>query len=81
MSTLTITFDRVWPGHPITLSAGQTITAEAPSGCHLRSRIGVDWQDVASPFTATDTSVIRLDCDTYEGTPKIATLTITGGGA
>lgn len=78
MTTITITFDRVWPGHPLTLSAGQTITADAPAGCQLRRQAGGQWHDIASPFTAAEPSVVRLDCDTYVGTPITATLEITG---
>ena len=78
MTTITVTFDRVWSGHPFTLSAGQTITATAPAGCQLRRRVSGEWQDVASPFTAAEPSVVRLDCDTYAGTPITATLVVTG---
>lgn len=78
MTTITITFDRVWPGHPFTLSAGQAVAVTAPAGCQLRRRVGDGWQDVASPFTAAEPSVVRLDCDTYAGTPITATLEITG---
>lgn len=78
MTTITITFDRAWPGHPITLSAGQTITATAPAGCQLRRRVSGEWQDVASPFTAAEPSVVRFDCDIHNGTLMQATLEITG---
>lgn len=76
MSTITATYDRVWDGHPINLSHGQTISVENMSGLSLKALAGETWRSVSSPYTADADCLVRLDCVTYTS-PVTAVLSIT----
>ena len=82
---MNVTMDRVIVGVPMYALDGDEVSYTAPAGCALRKSVDfVTWRDVSepSPFVHSGHPThYRIDCDTYEGTPKIATLTITGGGA
>lgn len=80
MSTITKTFTSTGQTMPDYARPGATVTYSAPDGCVLRRSADMQaWQDVAtpSPFVHDGSPAhYRIDCDTYEGTPKVATLEI-----
>jgi hypothetical protein len=72
MTTVNITFDRAWPGHPMKVPAGATVTVTNAPGCTLRNMAG---DALALPYTAPSDTIVKLDCDTYTA-PITATLEI-----
>lgn len=72
MRTVTIIFDRAWPGSPENVAAGQTVTVSNAPGCLLRDMAG---NTLATPFTAPDDMLVKLDCVTYTA-PVTATIEI-----
>lgn len=85
MSRITKTFTATGETMPDFAREGMGVSYTAPAGCVLRRSTDMQaWEDVAtpSPFVHTGAPAhYRIVCDTYDGTPKQATLTITGGGA
>lgn len=75
---MNITLDRVWPGHPVKVSGGQTVAISLPAGWALMCSPGyADWFAVSSPFIPPHDCFVRVDCLESDGTPVTATLTIT----
>jgi len=72
----TITFYNVSPGIHEDVSAGQTVTASLPAGCVLRKKSGALWAPIESPYLADVACSVRVDCDTYAGSPLVATLEV-----
>lgn len=72
MKTVTILFNRAWPGNPENVSAGQTVTVRNAPGCLLRD---MDGNTLSTPFTAPTDMLVNLDCVTYTA-PVTATLEI-----
>jgi hypothetical protein len=72
MKTVTIIFDRTWPGNPENVAAGETVSVRNAPGCLLRDMAG---NTLSTPFTAPSDMYVRLDCVTYTG-PATATLEI-----
>lgn len=85
MTSATTEFTATGVGQLLPANDGGTVSAVVPAGCVLRrSSDRQSWETVEtlSPFEHVGAFAhYRIDCVSYDGTPKTATLTITGGGA
>lgn len=73
---MNITFVQAGPGLPVLADAGKTVTVSG-AGCVLRVyQSGDGWAQVETPYAATESVPVRMDCDVFGGEPIHATLSI-----